>query len=331
MPADSRSTRLLDDSVRLQEPSMPDAGVFHAGEIAVQELTGDRSVAQRRASMIGDQLVEGARVFLSRQGVAAVSAVGPDGLLWASLWCGDPGFLRGDGDGQYLEVVSALDHTLAVDPVRPIIRSGSPLGMLVIDFETRRRLRVNGTVSRLDAVGLELHVREAFGNCIKYIQQRRRSNVAGGAMEPVERGGPLDEQRRDFLARSDTVFVASIHPERGLDVSHRGGDPGFVVVKDERTLRIPDYQGNGMYQTLGNFAIDARAGLAVIDFDRRRVLSLTGNAISDFGIEDPAHPTGGTSRYWQFTLERWVEYSLPTTMMWTLIERSPFNPPSSRS
>jgi hypothetical protein len=86
-----------------------------------------------------------------------------------------------------------------------------------------------------------------------------------------------------------------------------------------------------MYQTLGNVSIDARAGLALIDFDRRRVLSLTGTAAIEFDAEDLRHPTGGTGRYWSFTMERWVEFSLPSTMTWTLIERSPFNPLTSPS
>jgi hypothetical protein len=83
-----------------------------------------------------------------------------------------------------------------------------------------------------------------------------------------------------------------------------------------------------MFQTLGNFDVDTRAGLALIDFERRRVLSLTGHAVTEFGNEDPGHPTGGTGRYWSLTVARWVEIPLPSTMRWTLIERSPFNPPS---
>lgn len=303
--------------------------VYHAGEIAVQERTGERSIAQRRATMIDDRLVDGARAFLSSQTVAAVGAADLDGALWASLWCGVPGFLRGDEDGERVEVDAAFDHTLAGDPVRGIIRADAPLGMLVINFATRQRFRINGTIGRLDATGLELRVREAFGNCIKYIQRRQRSDdVPGDGIAPVMNGCALDEERRDFIARIDTAFVASIHSERGVDVSHRGGQPGFVRIEDGRTLRIPDYPGNSMFQTLGNFDADARAGLALIDFERRRVLSLTGNAVVAFGAEDPRHPSGGTGRYWSFTVERWVEVQLPSTMTWTLIERSPFNPPS---
>jgi predicted pyridoxine 5'-phosphate oxidase superfamily flavin-nucleotide-binding protein len=306
--------------------------IFHAGEIAVQERAGERAVAMRRGSMIGDRLTDGARAFLGTQALVAVAAAGPDGALWASLWAGTPGFLRADEQGERVAVSAALDHTLAADPVRAIIRGGVPLGMLAIDLATRRRLRINGTISRVDATGLELHVREAFGNCPKYIQRRQRSDdPADGAIAAVEHAWVLDDKRRDFIARTDTLFVASIHPQRGVDVSHRGGEPGFVQVHGEQTLRIPDYPGNAMFQTLGNFEADPRAGLALIDFERRRILSLSGNAIAAFGADDPGHPSGGTGRYWSFTVERWVEFSLPSMMTWTLIERSPFNPPPSDS
>lgn len=310
---------------------MSATNVYHAGEIAVQERTGERSVAQRRAAMVGDRLVHGARAFLSRQGVAAVSAAGADGSLWASLWCGTPGFLRADEHGERVALISALDHTLPVDPVRAVVQAHAPLGMVVIDFVTRQRLRINGIVGRADRTGLELHVREAFGNCIKYIQRRMRfdDDLRVGAIARVEHGCVFDRTRQEFIARADTSFVASIHPERGLDVSHRGGHPGFVRVQDERTLRIPDYPGNSMFQTLGNLDIDSRAGLALIDFERGRILSLTGNARSAFGAEDPRHSTAGTGRYWSFTVERWVEFPLPPTMSWMLVERSPFNPPPS--
>jgi predicted pyridoxine 5'-phosphate oxidase superfamily flavin-nucleotide-binding protein len=308
---------------------MSHADIYHAGEIAVQERAGERSIAQRRGRMIGDRLVEGARAFLSRQGVAAVGAAAPDGTLWASLWCGAEGFLRSDDDGECLEFISSLDHTLGVDPVRPLIHAGAPLATLVIDLITRQRLRINGIVTRADAAGLELRAREVFGNCNKYIQRRQRSDdLVASEVAPVAQGHALDVERREFIARTDTAFVASIHRERGLDVSHRGGQPGFMWVEPDGVLRMPDYPGNSMFQTLGNFDGDTRAGLALVDFERRRVLALTGNAVAAFGAEDPRHPTGGTGRYWSFTMVRWVEFPLPR-IRWTLIDRSPFNPVSS--
>jgi uncharacterized protein len=311
---------------------MPNANGYHAGEVAVQERAGERSIAARRGGMVGNHLVDGARAFLRHQGVAAVGAEAPDGTVSASLWTGAPGFLGSDDDGERVEVHSALHRTLDVDPVRPIVHAGAPLGLLVIDLATRQRLRINGIVTRADALGVELRVRESFGNCNKYIQRRLRSDDRPrDAVAPLTRGDHLDAEHREFIARTDTAFVASIHPERGLDVSHRGGQPGFIWLEPDGTLRMPDYPGNSMFQTFGNFEVDPRAGLALIDFEQGRVLSITGTATTVFGVEDPRHPSGGTGRYWSFTVERWIEYPLPPTMRWALIDRSPFNPPSLRS
>jgi hypothetical protein len=302
--------------------------VFHSGEIAVQERTGERALAERRGAMIGGRLVEGARAFLADQGLVAVAALGPDGGLMASLWCGDPGFLRSAEAGGRVEVVAALDRTLVVDPVRPLLRAAAPLGMLVIDLESRRRLRINGTIDLVGPTVLAVRVEEVFGNCLKYIQRRRRSDVvAAQAPLNVERGTVLDAARRAFVGRTDTAFVASLHSRRGLDISHRGGHPGFIQVVDDRVLRIPDYPGNAMYQTLGNVELDPRAAIALVDFEGRRVLSLTGSAVATFGVDDAPYPTGGTGRGWSFTVQCWVEFPLPPTLAWTLIEPSPFNPP----
>jgi uncharacterized protein len=315
--------------------------VFHPGEIAVQVRAGQREIAAARESLIRPRLSHAANVFVETQDIVAVAATAPDGTLWASLWCvqvgrelddvrGTRGFLHGDDDGGSLTILYDLD-VHASDPVRPIVRPNEPLGLLVIDLETRRRLRINGIVRRADRAGLEVDIREALVNCPKYIQKRVRAGAvpdasASGAGAAVEHGWTLDEEMRGLIARTDTLFVASAHGDRGLDVSHRGGDPGFVRVVDHRTLRIPDYPGNSLFQTLGNFEVDRRCGLAFVDFERSRILAATGHALSEFGSEDPTHPAGGTGRYWSFTVDRWIEFSLSSSARWTLVERSAFNP-----
>jgi uncharacterized protein len=308
---------------------------YHRGEIAVQERAGERAIAERRAAIIAARLADGARAFLAEQSVVAVAAEGPDGSPLTSLWCGEPGLLRADDSGEHVELAAEHDFTLPDDVVRPQVRVGAALGLLVIDLSTRRRLRINGAVTRVDAHGVGLRVRETFGNCIKYIQRReltaeRRTAPDEQRDNVVAAGRVLDAERRAFISRADTLFVGSVHGERGIDVSHRGGEPGFVHIDDDATLRIPDYSGNSMYQTFGNFEVDSRAGVAVIDFERRRVLSIAGRASTSFGVEDPRHPTGGTGRYWTLMVERWVDHALPRALSWTLVDRSPFNPPPSR-
>jgi uncharacterized protein len=306
---------------------MADHEPFHAGEIAVQQRAGERELAVRHGSMIVDAIPPPARAFLATQRTLALGAL--DGLArpWATLWSGPPGFVT-SRDGRSVRVARGDGVPAPDDPLRTLLRRGRGVGMLAIDLGSRRRLRINGVVAAADERQLEVAVREAFPNCPKYIQ--RREPIAGGATDAArrsERGTLLDGERRSFLGRADTLFVASSHPTHGVDVSHRGGAPGFVRVVDERTLRVPDYPGNGMFLTLGNFEVVPRAGLLAVDFERRRLLSLTGAVALTEGAEDPGHPSGGTGRYWTFVVDEWLDFAAAVGLGFRLVEPSPFNPP----
>lgn len=300
---------------------------FHEGEIAVQERTGERDIGRRRQTIISPQIVPGALPFLAQQRLIALSVAGEDGRLWTSVWCGPPGFVSSD-DGERVVVEPTLVLVSPGDPVLPRLTVGRPIGMLAIDLVTRRRLRMNGVVERLSPEEVVMRVRESVPNCPKYIQRRHPREVpsAERVSRPAEAGQAIDGPRRAVIERADTAFVGSLHPERGVDTSHRGGEPGFIHVLDAVTLRVPDYAGNSMFLTLGNFEIDPRASLAVIDFNGARIVSLSGIARLQFTGERPDHPTGGTGRYWEFSVREWVEFDVPSAMRWDLVESSPFNP-----
>ena len=59
-----------------------------------------------------------------------------------------------------------------------------------------------------------------------------------------------EEEKAAAASVLDTLFLTTRHPDRGVDVSHRGGRPGFAEWLDDRTLRLPDYPGNGLFQYL---------------------------------------------------------------------------------
>jgi hypothetical protein len=209
--------------------------------------------------------------------------------------------------------------------------SAAAAGILAIDLSSRRRLRINGAVERISADEIGVLVRESVPNCPKYIQRRQPREVFSTPQRrtPSESGCTLDEERRGLVGRADTAFVGSLHPTRGVDTSHRGGAPGFIQVVDPTTLLVPDYPGNSMFMTLGNFEVDSRASLAALDFERGQVVSFSGWARLRFDIENPQHPTGGTGRYWDFSIREWVQFALPPTRRWDLLDSSPFNPPAS--
>jgi predicted pyridoxine 5'-phosphate oxidase superfamily flavin-nucleotide-binding protein len=303
---------------------------FHEGEIAVQERVGERESARRNSLGISSRITTAALPFLARQRLLALTIAGDDGDLWTSVWFGQPGFVT-SADGQRVSLRRALMAVSPDDPILKRLAIGREVGMLAIELTSRRRLRMNGTIEATSDDGIRIVVRESVPNCPKYIQRRQPLDVSPAPTSPTisESGRELDEDRRALVEHADTAFVGSLHPRRGVDASHRGGAPGFIRVVDTTTLRVADYPGNGMFMTLGNFEIDSRASLAVVDFERGRVVSFSGSARLRFEMEDPQHPTGGTGRYWDLTVREWVQEDLPTAR-WQLIDRSPFNPSPSR-
>jgi len=95
---------------------------------------------------------------------------------------------------------------------------------------------------------------------------------------------------------------------------------------NNRQLLIPDYKGNSMFNTLGNFESNEHAGLFFIDFENNKLLQLTGTAKVLWDQIDENNVTGGTKRYWHFNVTRWQQTALPPALHWTFFEYSPHNP-----
>jgi hypothetical protein len=300
---------------------------FHEGEIAVQTLAGEREAALRHGNGISSEIAPAALTFLARQRLLALSTAADDGELWTSVWCGEPGFVR-SVDGRHVNVRRQPSKASPTDPVARRLTVGRHVGMLAIELASRRRLRINGIIERVADEDIDVLVRESVGNCPKYIQRRECQETAATAIRAASKcGHAIDEMRRVIIEHADTAFVGSQHPERGADTSHRGGAPGFIKAVDDRTLRIPDYPGNSMFMTLGNFQVDPRASLAIVDFERNVVVSLSGTARIEFDVEeDPGYPAGGTRRYWDFAVREWVQFELASSVLWRLVDASPFNP-----
>ena len=75
------------------------------------------------------------------------------------------------------------------------------------------------------------------------------------------------------------MFVlATADAEGQPDCSYKGGLPGFVRVADERTLVFPDYDGNGMFRSLGNILVNPHVGLLFVDFEQADRMRINGVA-----------------------------------------------------
>jgi len=254
----------------LAEPAGDGASPFHEGEREVQARAG----ALERMRTVGARGIRPAmpeqhRTFFQQLPFVAIGAVDGEGQPWASMLTGPPGFV-GSPDDRHLDVRAG--HLLG-DPLAGRLVPGAAVGLLGIELHTRRRNRANGVVERADADGFSLAVRQSFGNCPQYIQLRGL-RMADGPSEPTvcRDGTELDGDSARLVGEADTFFIATASTDGsggwtdGADVSHRGGNHGFVRVEDGRTLLVPDFVGNFFFNTLGNIVRQPRVGLLFPDF-----------------------------------------------------------------
>jgi uncharacterized protein len=300
---------------------------FHEGELKAQKLAGETAEAEANSAMIDGEIMAGALNFVRGQEMAVAGSRDEKGRRWASFLFGRKGFLQ-PIDRKTLRIDLDPAEIDADDPLWKNIEGDAKIGLLVIELATRRRLRINGQVHRIGDT-LELEVLESYPNCPKYITRRqiKFSDKPSGASKPLKlRGSQLNEQQQEIIRVADTLFMATGHPKRGADASHRGGRPGFVQIIDDATLRIPDYSGNSMFNTFGNLLVDPHVGLLIPEFEADRALQITGTAKIEWHDKDPEDASGGTHRFVVIRLDEWREHPLPVAVKSTFIDYSPYDP-----
>jgi len=294
---------------------------FHRGEQQLQSRFGVRDKMERFGrQVIRDYMPDQHRDFYNQLPFVFVGHADNNGWPWASILFNDAGF-----------ITTPTADTLMID-ARPV--EGDPLkqsldnakdenlrlGMMGVELSTRRRNRLAVHVTDYTDSKIQLQVDQAFGNCPQYIQQRKLDKISAEQQQPVkvEALTKLDQQAQTLISNSDTFFVASYvaqgtgEKSDGVDVSHRGGKPGFIRIDNETTLTIPDYTGNNHFNTLGNFIINPKAGLLFVDFNTGNLLTLTGRVEVLLDSADSEY-FAGAERLWTFTIEHgwWLKHALP--------------------
>jgi predicted pyridoxine 5'-phosphate oxidase superfamily flavin-nucleotide-binding protein len=215
----------------------------------------------------------GVAAFLAGATFAALTARDRDGRLWTAPLVGPAGFLAVASPTRLL--IGTTPHP--EDPLHGL-PGDQPVGLIVMDFAARRRLRINGTLSAAGDNGFEVDVVQAYGNCPQYIHPRRPPpDEPVHEARLIHRGNALQPDDVDQVRSSDTFFLGTTHPEFGNDASHRGGPAGFVRAEAD-ALSWPDFRGNNMFNSLGNLAVDPAAALLFIDFATGRTVQLSGAA-----------------------------------------------------
>jgi predicted pyridoxine 5'-phosphate oxidase superfamily flavin-nucleotide-binding protein len=83
----------------------------------------------------------------------------------------------------------------------------------------------------------------------------------------------------EIIENAAFFFLATADREGRPDVSFKGGSPGFARVAGPNELVFPDYDGNGMFKSLGNIAVNPNVGLLFIDFERPSRMRVNGTAV----------------------------------------------------
>lgn len=88
----------------------------------------------------------------------------------------------------------------------------------------------------------------------------------------------ITAEDKSFIEAVDMFFIATVDEQGRVNCSYKAGDPGFVRVVEARMLAFPNYDGNGMYLSMGNILETGQVGLLFIDFENQRRMRLNGKA-----------------------------------------------------
>ncbi|WP_394619748.1 pyridoxamine 5'-phosphate oxidase family protein [Lentzea sp. JNUCC 0626] len=290
---------------------------FHPGELEAQRVAGTAEPAARVHPIISDAIPRGAFDFLTRQQMLVLGARDERGRPWATTLVGSEGFLTAP-DAYTLRAEATVVPT---DPLADVLRHEADVGTLAIDLVMRKRLRINGRWRPVDGGG-EVDVHQAFGNCPKYIQARVMTEEPPEFHPVVQRSEALDTRQSVLVSTADTFFIAT-GVESGVDVSHRGGNPGFVRVVSPTELVWPDFVGNAMMMTAGNLTVNPLAGLLFPDWESGATLQLTGTAEVRWSAEQGGGPRNGQETVFRVHEAVWTENAFPGS--WTDPAYSRFN------
>ena len=297
--------------------------VYHEGELAVQKRAGVVEQAQHIGATIRSYVPSIASDFLQNQRVVVLSTLDSKNRVWASVLTGPAGFV-GAVDSKTVEIKAIPAQG---DPLESNLNYRLEIGMVVVEFSTRHRMKVKGHSERTCNGSLLIHAERVYSQCEKYIQAREIivEAIQSGETSEIIHLQSLTPSQQKWIAHADTFFIASFHPETGADASHRGGNPGFVKVVDKATLVFPNYRGNTMFNTLGNISLNPHAGLLFLDFVSGSTLQTTGKASIDWDKNRVAE-FPGANQLVEYRISEVIEMLHAMPLRWRFVAYSSANP-----
>jgi uncharacterized protein len=164
-----------------------------------------------------------------------------------------------------------------------------------------------------------------YSDAARALQDRHDTRRLADRLAEVTVHERFTADDRAFIERLDMFFLATVDAAGQPTCSYKGGDPGFITVVDDRTLAFPNYDGNGMYLSMGNVAATHAVGILLIDFEHQNRMRVDGTATIE--LADPLLPRYPEA---QFIVRVRAERIYPNCPRYIhkyrLVERSAFVP-----
>lgn len=263
---------------------------FHEGEVALQSKLGVAElIGERTNGFIRSFMPQQHRQFFTSSPFTVFGLIDSDGHPVATPIWGEGNFIESPSPTQLRFSLNRNANYLIQQILNLDYMAGSKIGIVGIEYATRRRNRLNGTISHSVDGNMTVLVDHSFGNCPQYIHKRGTTITPRATEKGVKEGfdvyeaKQLDNAIKAMIEQAETFFIASRHnrlgdsAKEGLDVSHRGGKAGFIKVEGRR-LTFPDFSGNKFFNTLGNIQLDPRVGLCFWDNESGDVIFVKANA-----------------------------------------------------
>jgi uncharacterized protein len=121
-------------------------------------------------------------------------------------------------------------------------------------------------------------VSETFHDGSRTLQDRFDTRRIADRIDGLLVKDVIGASERATIEAADCFFLATADAQGRPNCSYKGGDPGFVKVVDERTIAFPNYDGNGMFRSLGNVLMNPKVGMLFVDFERPNRMRINGVA-----------------------------------------------------
>jgi predicted pyridoxine 5'-phosphate oxidase superfamily flavin-nucleotide-binding protein len=257
--------------------------VFHEGEDHIQEVMSVKQKANTLTSMIKDSIPKIAADFLRALKFCVITLnTKPDDLFSTVIY----------NHATFIEVLDYKKISIKINHKSHIPESFFNeeilnIGMIGLEHSSAKRIRINGKAKIIDNQ-IIIDINEIYSNCPKYIKRRiLEDNFKILDKETVNKKLELNQDLITMISNADEFYLASGHKEKGLDISYKGGEKGFVKVLSSKQLQFDDLPGNNLYNSLGNIYTNPYINMFFIDFENNNTYNILATAtIKELSIDN---------------------------------------------